>query len=125
MINISTNTFIVLSSQKMGEPHLHHLGKIFTYILSDIYANHIKNSLGLLLNLLENTYNLLVHLFLLSWALLPSFKVFLQTFYRKSAFFSTSSEFTQNIINYLYLLKTKPPFLGGFVLKTLSIITRE
>jgi hypothetical protein len=57
MINASLTMFIPFTPKKNGKFDIHQLGQISTNILSDLYADYLKNFLGLLLDFLEHAHN--------------------------------------------------------------------
>lgn len=56
VIDVALNTFVRISAKKTGRLHFHQLGEIFTHILPDFHADHLKYSFRLLLDLLENAH---------------------------------------------------------------------
>ncbi len=54
MIDISLTMFIPFTTKKMGQFSVHQPGQIFANALSDLYSNHLKNSIRLLRKRVEN-----------------------------------------------------------------------
>jgi len=58
MIHIPMSMLIPLPSKKFGPLQIHQFAQVLTDALFDLYTDHLKNILRLLLDFLENIYKL-------------------------------------------------------------------